>query len=94
MPFSHTTFGGTPVDGSSAGCRKLYLTTNSSAGCREFYLITNSSAGCREFYLITNSSAGCREFYLTKNNTYDIHPCNRRDLNPQSQQANDRRPTP
>ena len=32
--------------------------------------------------------------YLTTHNTHNIHPCPRRDSNPQSHQARGRRPTP
>jgi hypothetical protein len=35
-----------------------------------------------------------RDLYLTTHNTHDRHPCQRRDTNPQFQQASGRRPTP
>jgi hypothetical protein len=39
-------------------------------------------------------SARRRGLYLTTHNTHNKHPCPRWDSNPQSQQANGRRPTP
>ena len=38
-------------------------------------------------------SARRRDLYLTTHNTLNRHPCPRRDSNPQSQQANSRRPS-
>jgi len=35
-----------------------------------------------------------RDLYLTTHNTHNRHPCPQWDLNPQSQQASGRRPTP